>query len=113
MAQNRQEMMTDEGIKAKTGKGWAAWFAALDKKGAAAKDHAAITALLRRDFGIPPWYSQMVTVSYERARGLRAMNQKCDGQFSVSVTRVMPVPLSRLFAIATDKQADWFPKGDF
>ena len=35
----------------------------------------------------------MVAVSYERARGIRAMNQKCDGEFSVSVTRVMTVPL--------------------
>ena len=113
MAQNRQEMMTDDAIKAKTGKSWAQWFAALDKKGAAAKDHKAVTALLRGGFGLSNWYAQMVTVSYERARGLRAMNQKCDGQFSVSVTKVMPVPLSRLFSVATARQADWFPKGAF
>ena len=40
----------------------------------------------------------MMAVSYERARGLRAMNQKCDGEFSVSVTRVMDVALPRLYA---------------
>lgn len=113
MTQNRQEMMTDTAIKAKTGKGWAQWFAALDKKGASGKDHQTITALLRRDFGLSDWYAQMVTVSYERARGLRAKNQKCDGRFSVSVTKVMPVPLRRLFDTATAGQPDWFPKGAF
>jgi len=41
------------------------------------------------------------------------MNQKCDGEFSVSVTKVMPVPLSKLFQTATARQADWFPKGAF
>ena len=113
MAQNRQEMMTDAAIRAKTGKGWDQWFAALDRKGAKAKDHQAITALLRDGFGLSNWYAQMVAVSYERARGLRAMNQKCDGQFSVSVTKVVPVSLARLFATATARQADWFPRGAF
>jgi hypothetical protein len=113
MPQIRQEMMTDAAIKAKTGKSWEQWFAALDKKGAAGKDHKAVTAILRQDFGLSNWYAQMVTVSYERARDLRAINQNCDGQFSVSVTRVMPVPLSRLFAVATAGQYDWFPMGTF
>jgi hypothetical protein len=113
MAQNRQEMMTDEAIKAKTGKGWAQWFAALDKAGAAKRDHKTIAALLEEKMGLGSWYAQTVSVSYERARGIRAMNQKCDGEFSVSVTKVMPVPLSRLFAVATAKQGDWFPKGAF
>ena len=39
-----------------------------------------------------PGIGQMIAVSYERARGIRAMNQKCDGEFSVSVTRVMERP---------------------
>jgi hypothetical protein len=113
MPQNRQGTMTDEAIKAKTGKGWAQWFAALDKAGAAKCKHKAIAALLEEKMGVGPWYAQMVAVSYERSRGIRAMNQKCDGEFSVSVTKVMPVPLSRLFAVATAKQADWFPRGAF
>ena len=113
MPQNRQEMMTDQAIKAKTGKGWAQWFAALDKAGAAKRDHKAIAALLEEKMGLGSWYAQTVSVSYERARGIRAMNQKCDGEFSVSVTKVMPVPLSKLFQAATARQADWFPKGVF
>jgi hypothetical protein len=104
--------MTDAAIKAKTGKDWMAWFAALDKAGAAKLDHKAIVALAR-DMGSGRWHGQMVAVSYERARGLRVMNQKCDGEFSVSVTRVMPVSLSELYKAATGAPDAWFPKGAF
>jgi hypothetical protein len=106
-------IMTHAAIKAKTGKDWAGWFKALDKAGAAAMDHKAIATLAREDMGAGNWYGQMIAVSYERARGIRAMNQKCDGEFSVSVTRVMAAPLSRLYAAATANPESWFPKGSF
>jgi len=102
--------MTDAAIKARTGKDWAGWFAALDQAGAARLDHTAIAKLAREEMGAGDWYGQMVAVSYERARGLRAMNQKCDGEFSVSVTRVMDASLSRLYAAATAMPQSWFPK---
>ena len=104
-------MMTDAAISAKTGKDWATWFTALDKKGAGKMDHAAIARLAADDLKAGDWYGQMIAVSYERIRGIRAMNQKCDGQFSVSVTRVMEAPLPRLFAAAV--KGGWFPKGKF
>jgi len=106
-------VMTDAGIKAKTGEGWDAWFAALDKAGAAKLDHRAIAALLRKDFKVEPWWAQMISVSYERARGIRAMNQKCSGEFSVSVSKVMPVSLGALFQAAAGDAKSWFPKGSF
>jgi hypothetical protein len=108
-------IMTDAGIKARTGKGWDQWYAALDKAGAAKLDHKGITALLDSKFKPGPWWGQMIAVSYERARGIRAMNQKCDGEFSVSVSKTLPVDLSTLYeAVADDKQrAKWFPKGAF
>ena len=120
MSQNRQAapksqvakpMMSDAAVKAKTGKDWAQWFAALDKAGAAKLDHKAIAALAAGKLGAGDWYGQMVSVSYERARGIRAANQKCDGEFSVSVTKVLDVPLPRLFMVAT--KGGWFPKGVF
>lgn len=111
MAQIRQAKttMTDAAIKAKTGKDWEGWFKALDKAGAAKKDHKAIAALISGKMGAGDWYGQMIAVSYERARGIRAMNQKCDGEFSVSVSKVIPVALPRLFKAAT--AGGWFPKG--
>ncbi len=108
-------IMTDSGIEAKTGHGWDYWFAVLDKAGAAKLDHKGITALLDKKWKPGPWWGQMIAVSYERARGIRAMNQKCDGEFSVSVTKVMPVALSDLFDAATDPKlrAKWIPRGAF
>jgi hypothetical protein len=105
----------DAAIIAKTGKAWERWFAALDKAGAAKLDHRAIVAILNGKMKVGPWWGQMIAVSYERARGLRAVNQKCDGEFSVSVTKVMPVGLSELYAAATDDvlRRKWFPPGKF
>ena len=110
-----KSIMTDAGITAKTGHGWDYWFAALDKAGAAKLDHKGITALLDKTFKPGPWWGQMIAVSYERARGIRAMNQKCDGEFSVSATKVMPVGLPELFEAATDPKTrkKWFPPGAF
>src|SRR5262249_39118230 len=103
--------MTDAAIKAKTGKDWGGGFSALDKAGARTMAQAASATLAREDMGAGDWYGQMIAVSYERARGIRAMNQKCDGEFSVSVTRVMAAPLGKLYAAATAKPETWFPKG--
>jgi hypothetical protein len=108
-------IMSDAGIVAKTGKKWEQWFSALDRAGAAKLDHKAIVAILNGKMKVGPWWGQMIAVSYERARGLRAVNQKCDGEFSVSVTKVMPVGLSELYAAATDiaLRRNWFPSGRF
>jgi hypothetical protein len=116
MAGNRQAAtakttMSDAAILAKTGRDWAQWFAALDKAGAAKLDHKAIAALAAGKFGAGDWYGQMVAVTYERARGIRTLNQKCDGEFSVTVTKVMDASLPRLFAVAT--RGGWLPKGVF
>lgn len=106
-------IMTDAGIAAKTGHGWDYWFAALDKAGAAKLDHHAIASLLDTKFKAGPWWGQMIAVSYERARGIRAMNQKCSGEFSVSVSKVMPAGLAVLFRAVSHDHKAWFPKGRF
>lgn len=104
--------MSDEAVKAKTGKTWAQWFATLDKAGARKRPHAQIASLLRDTLGVPGWWSQMVTVEYERARGLRAVNQKADG-FSLNTTKTLPVDLKTLHRALADTKARarWFPKG--
>src|SRR5271165_3984912 len=85
------------------------------KTGAAKLDHKGITAILHGKMKVGPWWGQMIAVSYERARGIRAMNQKCDGEFSVSVSKTLPVDLPTLYeATAEDtERAKWFPKGAF
>ncbi len=84
-----------------TGKAWDQWLAILDKAGAVAMPHKAIAALLSEKFGVPPWWSQMVAVGYEQARGLREPHQKADG-FAASASRTVAAGLDRLYGAWTD-----------
>jgi len=74
----------------KTGHGLDHWFAVLDAFDRAKKGHTAAAAHLYEVHGLPGWHAQMVTVAYERERGLRAMNQSSAGDFQVSITKSLP-----------------------
>ena len=84
-----------------TGRAWDQWLALLDKAGAVAMPHKAIAAMLADKYGVPPWWSQMVTVGYEQARGLREAHQKSDG-FAASASRTLQASLDRVYGAWTD-----------
>ena len=84
-----------------TGKAWDQWLAILDKAGAVAMPHKAIAAMLADKYGVPPWWSQMVAVGYEQARGLREAHQKSDG-FAASASRTLHASLERLYGAWAD-----------
>ncbi|MDX6612093.1 MAG: hypothetical protein QOD75_1279 [Blastocatellia bacterium] len=88
--------MSDEAVKAKTGKDWAGWFKILDQGGAQKMSHQEIVALLSSKHSVGPWWQQMVTVTYEQARGLRAIHEK-PGGYEISVSRTIAVPVSKVF----------------
>ena len=95
--------MSDEAVKAKTGKTWKEWFAILDKAGATKMTHQEIVKYLSAKQGVGPWWQQMVTVTYEQARGLRDVHQK-PGGYEISVSRTINAPLSKVYhAFANDK----------
>jgi hypothetical protein len=75
----------------KTGHGLAHWFAVLDEFGAVRKGHTAAARHLANDHGVDGWYAQGITVAFERARGLRAVNQRTSGSYEGSVTKVVGV----------------------
>jgi len=106
--------MADAAVKAKTGKDWAGWFGTLDQAGATQLDHKSIARLLHEKHGVPGWWSQMVTVEYERARGLRQIHQTADG-FSVSATKTLNAGLADVYAATANaaKRKAWFPSGIF
>ena len=105
--------MSDAAVKAKTGKDWAQWFAALDKAKAATMNHQEIVAAAGK-LGAGRWWGQMVTVAYERARGLRTKHETATG-FSVGISKTLACDLSDLYAAASDEKSRkaWFPKGAF
>jgi hypothetical protein len=73
----------------KTGHGLAHWFEVLDRFGAVDKGHTAAARHLHDAHHVDGWYAQGITVAYERARGVRALNQRYDGVFEVSVSKVV------------------------
>lgn len=106
--------MSDAAVKAKTGKDWAGWFGSLDKAGAAKLKHPQIAQLLHEKHGVPGWWSQMVTIEYELARGLRVRHQTATG-FSVSASKTIATTVSALYTATSNatKRKQWFPKGEF
>jgi hypothetical protein len=89
--------MSDAVVQEKTGRTWTQWVAALDKDGAAELPHGQIAALVSKTYGVGDWWSQMVTVGYERIKGLRALGQRRDGTFGASKSRTYAVPVGTLF----------------
>lgn len=101
MPKSRSTIASDEAVKKATGKTWAEWCRVLDTAGAEALDHKGIVALLRTENDIGAWWCQMVTVGYERARGLRKKHEKPDG-FEVSVNKTIGAPIATLYRAWSD-----------
>ena len=103
--------MSDAAVAAKTGKNWAEWFAVLDAAGAQQLDHKHIVAVLAEQHAVAPWWRQMVTVQYERARGLRAKHETTGG-FQVSASRTITAPSAAVFQAWADARtrARWLPE---
>jgi hypothetical protein len=105
--------VSDEVIRRRTGRGWEDWFDLLDRWGAVERPHREIARWLGSEHGIDGWSAQSVTVSYERARNLRAVGERPDG-FSVTAQKTVGVPVDRLFDAFVDEalRRKWLPDGD-
>jgi len=86
----------------KTGHDLAYWFGVMDRFGGVEKGHTALTGHLYEKYDVPGWYCQGIVVAYERARGKRVMNQKCDGSFEVSVSKVIAAKTPALVKALSD-----------
>jgi hypothetical protein len=96
-------------VRSATGKTWNEWFAILDAHGAARLEHKEIAEYLSAQRNVTPWWSQMVTVGYEQARGLRKKHEMKQG-FSVSASRVVAAPISKSWRAFADPKlcARWY-----
>ena len=105
----------DEAVKKATGCDWKSWIWHLDKAGCAEMSHKQIAELVfERWPKIGGWWSQMVTVGYEQAKGLRAKHQVKSG-WSVSSSKTIGVPVKSLFGAWKDpkKRAVWLKDHGF
>src|SRR5438105_4161797 len=85
--------MSDAAVKKQTGSDWAQWVAALNAVRATEKTHREITTHIH-SLGINSWWSQLVTVGYERIRGLRDRGQQRGGSYRASKSRTFGVPVA-------------------
>jgi hypothetical protein len=113
-APQARRTISDESVRQKTGHDLEHWFAVLDAFGAAAKGHTAAAAHLYQEHGIPGWHAQGITVAYERARGLREMNQSCTGTFQVSVSKTVPAAVAEVVDAlkSAERRAAWLQGAD-
>lgn len=104
--------MSDASIAKKTGRVWKEWVALLDREGAAEKPHREIVSFVS-SLGVPDWWSQGVTVGYERIKGLRDRGQRRGGGglYEATKSRTFPVPVEELFEAFANarRRRRWLP----
>jgi hypothetical protein len=90
----------DDAVMKKTGRVWNQWFALLDDAGAMKMHHKQIAEHLN-SIGVPGWWAQMITVTYEQERGLRDEHQRSDG-YSVGASRTFDAALGSVYLLWSD-----------
>ena len=93
---SRRPEASPEAVKRATGKLLEEWYSILDSAGAQRLTHKEIAVMLGAEHDVSGWWSQHITVEYERARGMRAMYETPRG-FQVSASKTMAAPVSRVY----------------
>jgi hypothetical protein len=94
--------MSDASIKKATGCNWERWVWALDKVEAHTWPHRKIADYVQEKYKVRDWWTQTVTVGYERIKGLRAIGQRRGGAFEATKSKTYGVPVSKLFRAFQD-----------
>ena len=89
--------MSDAAIEEKTGCDWERWVTALDYARAYDLSHREIARLVKEKYDTPSWWTQMVTVGYERIKGLRERGQQRSGTFTMNRSRTFDVDVTTLY----------------
>lgn len=91
--------VSSEAAKRSTGLNWDEWLSVLDDAGAKNWAHKEIVAYLKENHDLSPWWQQMVTVSYEKAKGRRVVGQTADAGFQVGVQKTVPVSIDEAWTL--------------
>ena len=94
--------MSDAAIREKTGCDWERWVKALDYARAYELSHREIAKLVKEKYDTPSWWTQMVTVGYERIKGLRERGQQRSGTFTMNRSRTFDVDVATLYEAWSD-----------
>jgi hypothetical protein len=109
MPRAAQPPCSDAAVKERTGRDWSEWCAVLDAENGTSLTHTELARLIHEKYHDGGWWSQMVAVGYERLRGKRVTGQKCDGRFSASAAKTLPLSAAEAHSYFTDeeKRARW------
>lgn len=100
-----QPDISNESIKAKTGRGWAEWIKVIDGLGGADMTHKEIVQkLYEKSLGTNGWWRQSITVGYEKIKGRRVLGQTADQGFEVGVHKTLPVERDELWEFLLSRQ---------
>ncbi len=75
-AQTNFAKISEEAVKARTGKRWSEWFKILDRFKVEENGHKLAAKHLYEKYKLSPWWSQAVTIHYEWERGLRTVKDQ-------------------------------------
>jgi uncharacterized protein YndB with AHSA1/START domain len=108
-----EQSISDQAVKARTGRTWRQWTSLLDRWGARKKGHPATARWLREHHGVSAWWAQAITVRYEQDRGLRDVGERPGRGFTTTVQRTIAAPRQRIWeALATARGHNrWFSRG--
>lgn len=103
--------ISDDAVRKRTGKLWREWFAILDEAGGRRMSHKEMAQWLYDTHLDSGWWSQMVAVAYEQARGLRKVHERPQG-YEISVSRTIAVALPKAYQAWTTikQQNQWLGK---
>ncbi|MEM9466906.1 MAG: DUF4287 domain-containing protein [Actinomycetota bacterium] len=95
----------DDSVREHTGRSWNTWCDLIEAHPVAADGHAAIAKWLAAEHGLDGWWSQAVTIGWERITGRRVPGQLSDGTFASNRSKTMPGDADTLRAILLDDEA--------
>jgi len=103
--------ISEESVRAKTGRGWDEWFGELDQAGAAAWKHKQIAKHILEGYGVTHWWAQSVAVAYENARGLRDKHEMPDG-YQIQRQKRIDAPVEAAWQAWADERlrSKWLPE---
>lgn len=100
--------ISDDRLKAATGRSRQRWFALLDKAGAESWDRRRIARWLGVKHEVDAWWAQSLTIDYERARGLRQGRTR-KGPLRTSAWKTIRRPAEAVWPFLDDDdlRRDW------
>jgi hypothetical protein len=103
--------MSDAAIEKRTGCTWEKWVFVLDHARAFEWSHRAIAEYINKTWKTGDWWTQAVTVGYERIKGLRDIGQRRGGAYEANKSKTIAAPAAAVYRAFADSRVrrKWLP----